>query len=197
MDFFKTEAGVHRQNIKNEIKEIDQAVCEIARKKRRILDLYASEQFPRAEYIKKSLAYDEETNKLKMRKAELLDRVPLLNETAVIDQSIREYCEGARSRYEKCVDFDTTRQFLLDYVEKIVFLNDAVALYGSVPVRVRAGDGATRVNWLRFCIDRNINRKETLTKLRLNRGNAEVKAPSAGGDYPAFLASQYILSPEN
>jgi hypothetical protein len=141
MDFFKTEAGVHRQNIKNEIKEIDQAVCEIARKKRRILDLYASEQFPRAEYIKKSLAYDEET-------------IPLLNETAVIDQSIREYCEGARSRYEKCVDFDTTRQFLLDYVEKIVFLNDAVALYGSVPVRVRAGDGATRVNWLRFCIVR-------------------------------------------
>lgn len=39
---------------------------------------------------------------------------------------------------EKCSDFDSKRQFLLDYVEKIVYVNEDVAIYGSLPLLLNA-----------------------------------------------------------
>jgi hypothetical protein len=36
---------------------------------------------------------------------------------------------------QKCTTFDMTRQFLVDHVQRIIYLRDKVTLIGSVPVR--------------------------------------------------------------
>jgi len=53
-------------------------------------------------------------------RCELDDNAALLSETGQIHAAISQFCEVARVRFARCRDFATARQFLLDYVEKIV-----------------------------------------------------------------------------
>jgi hypothetical protein len=98
------------------------------------IDVYASGNLTKNAYITKCLEYDNETNELKRQRAGLIGRIPLVHKTEVINTSINQFCEMARVRLSECKDFPTKRQFLLDYVEKIIFLNDKVSLFGSVPI---------------------------------------------------------------
>jgi len=59
----------------------------------------------------------------------------LLNKRSEIDAAIVRYCSGARARFAACSDTRNNRQFLLDYVEKVTFLNDKVSIHGRIPVR--------------------------------------------------------------
>lgn len=70
----------------------------------------------------------------KRQRAGLIGRISLVHKTEVIDSSINRFCETAQVRLSECKDFQTKRQFLVDYVEKIIFLNDKVSLFGSVPI---------------------------------------------------------------
>jgi hypothetical protein len=55
-------------------------------------------------------------------------------DVALIDGALAQYCAGARNRFERCSDFASTRQFLLDYVEKIVLSHDDITIVGRVPL---------------------------------------------------------------
>ena len=55
----------------------------------------------------------------------------------VVEMSINKYCENDKARFSNCTDFDTKRQFLLDFVEKVVFKRDTIKLLGAVPVRLK------------------------------------------------------------
>jgi hypothetical protein len=72
---------------------------------------------------------------------------------------IEQFCEGVRVRFQKCKDFATTRQFLLDYVEKVTHAKDKVWLYGRVPIKHRSGND-TELNDLSFCIEGNITKED-------------------------------------
>ena len=78
-----------------------------------------------------------------------------------------EYCGTAKARFERCVAFDTKRQFMLDYIEKIVFRDDHVTVHGSVPI-LRHGEAdpgdSTRIS---FCIPSRISMDE----MRRSRGD--------------------------
>ncbi len=62
-------------------------------------------------------------------------------------------------RFAKCSDFASKRQFLLDYVEKVVHVKDRVALHGSVPIKSGHG-GDAETNKLPFCIESEITKAE-------------------------------------
>ncbi|MEK7500366.1 MAG: hypothetical protein AAB649_07250 [Patescibacteria group bacterium] len=131
--------------------------------KRRLLELYTSGELERDDYINKNLEYDNETNRLKIEKVELIKRIPLLHKKEVIDTSIQQYCEGARIRFEKCTDFETKRQFLLDYVDKVVYWNEKVELHGFVPIKLKVYEGkeeTTQLAKIEFCIKDTIHRME-------------------------------------
>jgi hypothetical protein len=49
--------------------------------------------------------------------------------------SIREYCERTKERFAKCSTFDMTRQFLVDHIQRIVYMRSKVTILGSVPVK--------------------------------------------------------------
>ena len=79
---------------------------------------------------------------LTARSRELEDGAALLRKSGAIDAGIAQFCEAARVRFAKCADFASKRQFLLDYVEKVVHVKDKVALHGSVPIKSGRGEEA-------------------------------------------------------
>jgi hypothetical protein len=73
-----------------------------------------------------------------------------------VEESIREYCKRAKARFDRCTTFDMTRQFLLDHVERIVYLREKVTILGSVPVKRHPSEEPVP---LPFRIDGELDRK--------------------------------------
>ncbi len=95
-------------------------------------------------------------------RSELMKKIPLLHNKDLVDVSIKRFCETAKAEYKKCgEDRDKQREFLLKYVDKIVYHNEKVAFHGFVPVKVDK-----EVAQLEFVI-----RERVLMSDRLNRKN--------------------------
>ena len=122
----------------------------------------------------KSLRYDTEMTELTDKQNDLVQRTPLLHNAEAVEVAMTEYCGTAKARFERCDDFATKRQFLLDHIEKVVFWNDNVTVHGSVPIlqKLRHGEAdpgdSTRIS---FCIESRISMDEKLAGRRREREN--------------------------
>lgn len=186
MDFFRGKTQVAQLRVGRRLKRIDELVKEIALKKKRVIDLYASGTLDQRGYIEKNLEYDNEENKLKAERADLTKRIPLLHKTEVVDASIRQYCEAGKIRLNKCSDFDAKRKFVLDYIERIAYSNDNIMVYGSVPIKLKAYEGSdfAEASKLDFKLGDRISASERLGRkldyrLEPTELNARTKYPSA------------------
>jgi hypothetical protein len=98
-----------------------------------------------------------------MQVAELNGRIPLLRKRAVVQASIAAFCEGAEARPNTCTDFDSKRQFLLEYIDKIVYRAGTVSLHGSVPIKLAPHEyphQSPETPRIAFCIERALERAE-------------------------------------
>ena len=57
-----------------------------------------------------------------------------------MDAGIRQLCATAKARLQACTDFDANRQFLVAYVERVIFNRYNVTIVGSVPLRTESGE---------------------------------------------------------
>jgi hypothetical protein len=80
-----------------------------------------------------------------------------------VAHSIREYCERAKQRFDQCTTFELTRQFLVDHVQRIVYLRGKVTLLGSVPVKRGTFQAAVAVP---FRIEDELDRRAIRAKPR-------------------------------
>ena len=135
MDFFKSKGRNAQIKMEQKLKNLEQKIQDLTEEKKRIIDIYASGDIAKEEYIRRNLGYDNEINMMKIERVEMIKRIPLLNKTEVLEYSIAQYCDAARIRYKKCSDFQTKRQFLLDYVEHVTNWNYKITVHGSVPVQ--------------------------------------------------------------
>jgi hypothetical protein len=78
-----------------------------------------------------------------------------------VEHSIREFCDRAKASFERCSTFDMTRQFLLDHVQRIVYLRSKVTILGSVPVKRSPSEAPVP---LPFRIDGELDRKAIRAK---------------------------------
>jgi hypothetical protein len=78
----------------------------------------------------------------------------------MVEHCIRDHCERAKVRLDRCSTFDMTRQFLLDHI-RIVYLREKVTILGSVPVKRTPGEAAAS---LQFRIDGELDRKAIRAK---------------------------------
>jgi hypothetical protein len=62
-------------------------------------DVYASGDLQRDEYVKLCLTYDNEINKLKASRAEVVSRIPLLHKANVVHVAITQFCSAAEIRF--------------------------------------------------------------------------------------------------
>jgi site-specific DNA recombinase len=123
-------------------------------RRRRLIDMYATERMTREEYTDASRALDEDIVRLKRERAKLTDAVRNAGREDMLDASIRQFCTNARARFEACADLDAKRQFLRDHVEKMVFNRGKITITGSVPIQGVAPSQAK----LPFRIEGEVNR---------------------------------------
>jgi hypothetical protein len=159
MDFFREDARAAELRLEREVKAIEGRLEALHEKKRRIIDIYASGDLSRDAYVEKNRELDGMTETLRERSKELADNTALLHKSGAIDTAIAPYCESARVRFDKCADPSISREFLLHYVEKIVYVNDKVSMHGRVPIRHEQGDDS-ETNTLAFCIESEITKEE-------------------------------------
>jgi site-specific DNA recombinase len=159
MDYFRDDRQAAEATLQKELKAIDARLATLHEQKRRIVDIYASGDLSRDGYIEKNRELDAMIETLRAKGKELADSAALLREDEAIATGIEQFCEGARVRFKKCKDFASTRQFLLDYVEKVTHVKDKVSLHGRVPIRHTTGND-TEINELAFCIEAEITRED-------------------------------------
>jgi DNA invertase Pin-like site-specific DNA recombinase len=159
MDFFRDDPSAAELRLGKELKAINGRLEAVQAQKRRIIDIYATGDLSRDAYVEKCRELDALTETLRAKGKELADNTALLRKREAIHAGIAQYCEGARARFVKCTDFASTRQFLLDYAEKIVFVNGKVSLHGQVPIRHTEGN-TTETNMLPFRIESEITKEE-------------------------------------
>lgn len=162
MDFFKRRTQANQIRIEKQLKDIEVKNEKLTEAKTRIIDLYANDEIEKGAYITKNLEYDNELNRLKIEKKELINKIPLLHKKEIIDMSIKQYCNNAKLRFQKAKDFETKRQFVLDYIEKIVYLKGKVELHGHIPVKLKMYDDKnqnTELAKIEFCIRDQISKQ--------------------------------------
>jgi hypothetical protein len=71
---------------------------------------------------------------------------------------------------ERCVDFDTRRQFLLDHIERVVYYPRSVELIGSIPGDLTGSNETTGA--VPFRIEGKMRRIKTLLGPRSRRSEA-------------------------
>jgi site-specific DNA recombinase len=148
MDLFAQEARTSKRRIERQIEDINSRLRTIEREKKRIVDIYASGDLSREAYVRKNLASDAETVELRMQAARLHDRIPLLRKRSVVQESIITFCEGAKARLNTCTDFDNKRQFLLDYIDKVVYRAAPYRCMGRYPLSSRPMN--IRTSWMKY-----------------------------------------------
>ncbi len=161
MDFFKRRKQANQLKFDKQLKATDVQTEKIHTAKKRLVDLYANGEMEREAYVLKNLEYDNDLNRLKIERKELLAKIPLFHKKEVIDTSIKEYCEGARARLEKSDDFNAKRQFLLDYIQNVIYWDDRIELRGFVPVKSKSSNderNQTDLGKLEFRIKGNLSR---------------------------------------
>jgi hypothetical protein len=157
MEYFREDARMAEQRIEKELKAIHGRLAALQEQKRRVIDIYATSELSRDGYVEKNRELDGMVEALQARRRELEDNTALLHKIGAIDAGIAQFCEAARVRFTQCNDFATRRQFLLDYVEKVVILKDKVSLHGVVPIK---GGEDSETNSLPFCIESEITSDE-------------------------------------
>src|SRR5215471_7236726 len=94
----------------------------------------------------------QETHELKSRKAAFVGRLPLLHRES-IEPSVRQFCDIARTRFERCASFDEKRQFLVEHVERVIYDRYRVTVVGSVPIKMQINNSQEiEIRKLSFCL---------------------------------------------
>ena len=144
--------------------------------KKRLLELYADSHTDRGQYAKKSQEYDREISEVTKEKLELVQRIPLLHKKAVIELSIAQYCDVVRARLVQCKDFETRRQFFLDFVDHIVHYKNLVELHGYVPIKIETQDDDTPSVKIEYKIVAEIEWAERYGTYMKKRGGSPISA---------------------
>jgi site-specific DNA recombinase len=157
MDYFKEDARDAGERIEKELRAIDGRLADLEAKKQRIIDIYLSGDLSRDGYAAKNRELDGIIEALRERATELSGSTALLDKRSEINAAVARHCSGARARFRECSDTRNKRQFLLDYIQKVAFLNDKVSIHGRIPLR---GHNQDAPGFLPFCIEREITKED-------------------------------------
>jgi DNA invertase Pin-like site-specific DNA recombinase len=138
LDYSKDKIRSDHAKMERQLEAIEERLRKFAKERHDLLTAYAKGKFDRTEYNQKCLWYDNQNNKAKAERRELMKKIPLLHKGGVVDASVRQFCDTARAQLEKCNDFDSKRQFALDHIEKIIYDQGKTTIVGSVPIKLSA-----------------------------------------------------------
>jgi site-specific DNA recombinase len=152
MPFFAEDHRTASRRRDRKLGRISAQLLDVEDRKRRIIEVYASGDLSKDAYIARNRAYDAEAVELTSQKEALLQNIPLPNQRDAMDARIAQFCEEVGAQLKRCRDFASKRQFLLDHVEKITFINDNITIHGSVPFAKSRAPTETEPGKLEFRI---------------------------------------------
>src|SRR3989338_1772861 len=137
----------------------------------------------------------------KLRQTKVIKSVPLLHKKEIVDVSIRQFCSAAKARFEKCSNFDSKRQFLLEHIEKVVYQKYKVMIRGSVPIKLRTyadPDQTSEVSKIPFQIENMLDKSLLKRGPRIRQEiDGRLKAWGCGGREKLSAAAIKILKSKN
>jgi DNA invertase Pin-like site-specific DNA recombinase len=145
-------AGIDDRTTARELTKVAQKIGALDHARRELISRYAADQMTGDEYIAANRALDEKLERLVRAKAKLAGALRPTHHEDFVDASILQFCATARARLQACSDFDTKRQFLVDYIERVTYNRYHVTIVGSIPVRTES-----RESKLPFRIEGKIN----------------------------------------
>jgi site-specific DNA recombinase len=179
MPFFAEDHRAVSRRRDRKLVRISTQLLDVEERKKRIIEVYASGDLSNDDYIARNRAYDAEATELRHQKAELMQSTPLLDQQDAVEACISQFCEDANARLKRCHDFVSQRQFLLDHVEKVTFIDDKVTIHGSVAVTATGRASAeTEACKLEFRISDQITPEEKLAACRRTRIQRVRKPPA-------------------
>jgi hypothetical protein len=120
-----------------------------------------------------------------------------LHRADAIDASLREFCETARAKLEACRRLESKRQFLLDYVQRVVYNRYKVTARGSVPIRPVPGLQSSEASTLAFTIEGEISAGMLYGRLRQKLpDDGRLSAWGSGGSLKEVSAPRSVAAVE-
>jgi site-specific DNA recombinase len=166
--------GLDDKSIARELARVAGKLGKIEEERRSIINQYATEHLCGQDYVAANRALDLNQERLIRKKAELVAVLRSPQQEDFVDASLRQFCAAANARWHACTDDDTRRQFLVDYIERVIFNHYHIAIVGSVPVQSASGETKLRfriegeIN--KLVLRRNAARKAWATKLQSSAG---------------------------
>jgi site-specific DNA recombinase len=149
----KAGEGADDRGTARELSLIARKISALDHERRRLIDQYAADQMPGEEYIHANRGLDCDLERLIREKTRLATALGSPNHEDFVDASVRQFCATTKAPWYDCTNNEMRRQFVLDFIERVVFDHYKVTVVGSVPVA--AGSGASSIP---FRIKGEINR---------------------------------------
>jgi site-specific DNA recombinase len=190
MEFFNDTARPDHRHIKGQLTRVESRTTAVEAEKKRLIDLYATGELSEEAYVNGNVALDGELLGLRLKRAEL---VPLLHSADAIDASLRDFCETARTTLEACRHPESKRQFLLDYVQRVVYHRYKVTVRGSVPIRSAPGVQLSEASTLHFRIEGEISAGMRYGRLRRRLPEGQRRTWESGGGLKESAAAPGLV----
>jgi hypothetical protein len=175
--------GLDDRKIARRLARVAENIGAIEGERRRLIGQFAAEKMTGEEYIAANRALDGELERVTREKAELVAALRSPQQEDFVDASIRQFCATANARLQACTDFDSKREFLMGYVERVIYEGYKITIKGTVPVQSASGETA-----LKFCIHDEIDIVAVRSKSqRIGREKQKmaVLSPIAAGQVPS------------
>jgi hypothetical protein len=122
-------------NLARKLQRFTDRIAGVADEKQKSIDRYAAGGLTKEAYVALNLSLDAEIVRLRKRKSRIAKELEEAAANDMVQESISEFCQRSKERFEKCSTFEMTRHFLIDHIQRVVYHRDSVTLIGSVPVR--------------------------------------------------------------
>ncbi len=122
------EGGVDNRKVGRALERIAKKVVGLEGKRRQLIERYATEQLTSEAYVKANRELDAVLDRLGQKRTELAD----VARWGQFGERVRQFCASARAEFEACHDLGSTRKFLLDHIDRIVFNRHRVTIFGAI-----------------------------------------------------------------
>ena len=148
-----------QKSLEKELRKIDSQEDTLMKERQKALDSYATEKINRDAYTAQCLTFDIEAGKFKYERLEISKKIPILHKKEVVHANIMIFCETAKSRLEKCKDFDSRRRFVLDFIQWVIYDNKKVTVQGKIPLQMKSRENSLNQEdeFIEFSIDKYIH----------------------------------------
>ncbi len=120
------------------LQNLEYKINKLTSEKNNLLKSYIGGEISREAYAKKAVLSDQEIINARAERTELINKIPNLHQGETVETSIENYCKSIKNKLRKCNDFNSKRQLALEHIQKIVFTNGQVKVYGSIPIQLKA-----------------------------------------------------------